>query len=127
MMNKKDILLAVCVLVAAGAGLLAVRLAGHSQGRQLRITVDGKEYGIWNLDEEQEIEVSTDRGYNRIEIRGNKACMKEADCPDGYCRRQGSISLTGETIICLPHRLVAEVLPDESGEEDVSLPDSVSE
>ena len=35
--------------------------------------------------------------------------MTEADCPDGYCKRQGEISTEKETIVCLPHKLVVEI------------------
>ena len=38
--------------------------------------------------------------------------------PDGYCKRQGTISRVNETIVCLPHKLVAEVESDGSTTDD---------
>ena len=42
--------------------------------------------------------------------------MGPADCPDGYCIRQGKITGKGQVIVCLPHRLVLEVTGEESGD-----------
>ena len=39
--------------------------------------------------------------------------MKDAECPDKLCMRQGAISRDGQTIVCLPHKLVVEVIGGE--------------
>lgn len=115
-MKKKDIILIGSILLAASVGWLALQLLGRQEGRTLRITVDGEEYGTWSLAEDDVIDVDTEYGHNRVRIESGKAYMEEADCPDGYCRKQGSVHTRAESIICLPHKLVAEVL-DESGRE----------
>mgnify|MGYP000590388048 CR=1 FL=1 len=35
--------------------------------------------------------------------------MKEADCPDKYCVKQGKITKTRQNIVCLPHKVVVEI------------------
>ena len=40
--------------------------------------------------------------------------MKEAGRPDKLCVKQGEISKAGESIICLPNRIIVSV---EGGEE----------
>ena len=35
--------------------------------------------------------------------------MISADCPDKLCVHQHAISANGETIVCLPNKVVAEV------------------
>ena len=47
--------------------------------------------------------------------------MAEADCADRYCMAYKPISKSGETIICLPHRLVVEV----AGDRESQLPDVI--
>jgi hypothetical protein len=42
--------------------------------------------------------------------------MKDADCPDKLCEKTGKISKNGETIVCLPHRVVVEI---QGGEGNV--------
>ena len=44
--------------------------------------------------------------------------MKEADCPDHLCMKQGEISHKGETIVCLPNRVVIEVESNQDSEFD---------
>ena len=49
-----------------------------------------------------------------IVIEKGEVYMEDADCPDKLCMKQGSISGTGQTIVCLPHKLVVTV---ENGKE----------
>jgi hypothetical protein len=35
--------------------------------------------------------------------------MTAADCPDKLCVKQRSIAKEGETIVCLPHRVVVKI------------------
>lgn len=55
---------------------------------------------------------------NLIEIDGDKIRIKEADCDDQICVRRGWASKNGETIVCLPHKLVIEVRSTDGSEED---------
>lgn len=71
----------------------------------IRITVDGEEYGTYNLDEDQVISIGD---TNVCEIRDGKAAMTEATCPDKLCMHQKAIDETGGTIICLPNKVVIE-------------------
>ena len=120
-MKKKDLILAGAVLLIAGILALALWLPKTENGNTLKITVDGKTYGTYSLAKDQTVKIETDHGTNTLVIENGSAHMEEADCPDGYCKRQGTISRVNETIVCLPHKLVAEVESDGSttdGAED---------
>jgi hypothetical protein len=41
--------------------------------------------------------------------------VEEASCPDGLCKSMGRISMSGQSIICLPNKVVIEIL-DKSRE-----------
>ena len=43
--------------------------------------------------------------------------MEEADCPDRLCMRRGAIRYAGDSIICLPNKVVVEI----SGEDALNL------
>lgn len=47
--------------------------------------------------------------YNLLMIRDGRAEISDANCPDKICVRSRAISREGESIICLPHRLVLSV------------------
>ena len=53
-------------------------------------------------------------GSNRIVIQDGFVYMADADCPDKLCERMGKISKTGENIVCMPHRVVVEIVGDGS-------------
>ena len=108
-MKKKDLILAGVVLLIAGILALSLRLPKTESGNTLKITVDGETYGTYSLAKDQTVKIETDHGTNTLVIENGSAHMEEADCPDGYCKRQGTISRVNETIVCLPHKLVAEV------------------
>ena len=117
-MKKRDILLAGGIVLVALVMLLAMHVTGETKGDQVQITVNGEIYGTYPLEKDQTIEVTEGEFHNVIRIEDGQAYMEEADCPDGYCKRQGTISRVNETIVCLPHKLVAEVESDGSTTDD---------
>lgn len=127
--KKKDFLLGGGILVVALVLFLVMRVTGSEEGSRIQVTVDGEVYGTYSLTEDQVIEVEEGDFYNRIRIEDGKAYMEEANCPDGYCERQGKISGGAQTIVCLPHKLVVEVLEtdDISGDSgENSAPDVIA-
>ena len=128
-MKKNDVILGGGILVIALVLFLVMHLTRNEAGNQIRITVDGAVYGTYSLEKDQVIEVKENDFYNRIRIQDGAAYMEEANCPDGYCEEQGKISGRTQTIVCLPHKLVVEVLDvnrleDDNAVEDV--PDTIS-
>lgn len=53
--------------------------------------------------------------YNKIIIESNKIKIDDSDCRDKICVKQGWISTGGQTIVCLPHRLIITI----EGESEV--------
>lgn len=83
------------------------------------VTQNGKTAGSYPLAGDNEL-VFTDSsgGRNVLCIKEGQAFMTEADCPDRLCIRQKSIAKNGESIICLPHKLVIEVRGSENAATD---------
>ena len=50
-----------------------------------------------------------DENCARVYRKNGEAYVSEADCPDGICAAHRPISHVGETIVCLPHRVVIKV------------------
>ena len=59
-----------------------------------------------------------ENGYNLLLIENGAASVTDATCPDQLCMWQRAISKNGESIICLPHRLVLQIEGEEEGELD---------
>lgn len=121
--RKKDLIFIFSILIFAVFLLLIQRVYGNAQDEadMVKITVDQKLYGTYDLNKNQTITIQNDFGINTIQIQNKDVWMEEADCPDGYCKEQGHISKNKQTIVCLPHKLVVEI----SDDSEKSEPDSV--
>ena len=129
MIKKRDIVL-ILALLAAVFFLFAVQADPDSaDGMRVRIVQNGKVIGEYPLTKERSVSVSGDSGTNLIVIDVGSVHMEEADCPDRYCIGQGPISRRPDTIVCLPHRLIVELVQggsSVSGEGTASREDAVS-
>ncbi len=115
--QKNDILLISAILLAAC--FLAVFFfvkEDSTEGAFLEITADGELYGRYPLNEDAVIEIN---GTNVCEISNGHVSMIEADCADKRCVRMKKISFEGESIICLPNRIVLKITGGASAEEGV--------
>ncbi len=109
MVKKGDIILSVGIIVLAIAFVLGFFLF-KTEGKQVVITVDGEVFGRYSISTDQEIEVKTERGVNIVAIYDGKVSVTAADCPDKYCVSHVAVNETGETVVCLPHRMIVEVV-----------------
>ncbi len=64
------------------------------------------------------IPIKSKYGYNLVEIGKDKVRIIDADCPDKLDVKRGWIKEAGETIVCLPNRLIVEIKGIEEKEID---------
>ena len=67
------------------------------------------------IDKEQEIKIND---TNCMIIKDGQADMIEADCPDQICVDHKTISKNKETIVCLPNKVIVEIVGGEDVEMD---------
>ncbi|MDE7414820.1 MAG: NusG domain II-containing protein [Lachnospiraceae bacterium] len=121
MFRERDFILITVIIVIAVVSSMLIAPAQRDAGATVRIIIDGELYGEYSLSEEQSIAIDGELGHNRLVIEDGSAYMAGADCPDKYCMDYKPIAKGGETIICLPHKLVVEV----TGTRDVQQPDVI--
>ncbi|MBR1643303.1 MAG: NusG domain II-containing protein [Butyrivibrio sp.] len=112
-MKKNDIILIAVILVMTIAVLLGMRIwqKNSTDGDAVAVvTIDGNVYGQYPLSEDitEKIELP-DGSYNILSISDGYASVSEASCPDQICVHHNHIKYQGETIVCLPNKLVVEV------------------
>lgn len=84
------------------------------------ISIDGEEVDRFVLAEDTPYMEKTyhpkKKQYNIVEIKGTQIRVREDNSPDQIAVHTGWISKPGQTSICLPHRLVIEIIgvPDEA-------------
>ena len=104
-----DIIL-VLVLLVVGLSVFLVISLSRDDGEAVLVKVGDEEVLRVSLSEDGEYSVNG--GSNILVIEDGNAYVKHATCPDGLCKRQGKISRAGERILCLPNRVIIEVLGD---------------
>ena len=67
--------------------------------------------------DEPEPKLADGANYNILSVIDGVAVMEAADCADQICVHHKPVSSNRESIICLPHRLVVEIIGDEKSDE----------
>lgn len=117
-MKKADKIL-ILVLLFLAVGFAVFFFLRADVGGYVRITADGEVKAELPLSEDTLFRVETDTGYNIITVQDGYVSMQEADCRDQICVEHKKIHLTGETIVCLPHKLVVEIVGEKEAEFDM--------
>ena len=110
--RKNDLVLIVAILLVLAIAAMALFFL-MQEGDTVVVLVDGEVWGEYALGEDQTVEIRTDMGYNLLVIQGGEASVREASCPDGICSSHRPVSREGESIICLPNRVVVEIRSDD--------------
>lgn len=142
--RKADmILIAGCLLAAVLAGVF---LSVHRRaGSMVRISCDGEEAAVLAFDGSAqkryylirytdgkavvescgEEPAASEEGFNLLSVTDGTVRMEAADCKDQICVRHRAVSAEGESIICLPHKVVVEITgkggqsgPKKAGQRD---------
>lgn len=114
MIKKADIILLI-VILAVGIPMSVLSLTAGTGGDKVKISADGQVYGIYPLDEDGEIEVTEDGHTNHITIKDGQVSMSYSTCRNQVCVNTGAISKTKDSIVCLPNRVVVEIISHGSG------------
>lgn len=113
-MKKGDMVIIVIVIILSFTPYGAFYLVnGKDYDKTMaEIKVDGEIYKTINLSEnkgKQRFTIKNHHGENLITVEDNKIKMEDADCPDKVCIKPGFIYKPGQTLVCLPHKVVIEI------------------
>ena len=114
--RKADIVLFLCLVFLGFLSIFVVRQIS-GKGDSVEITVNGSLYGVYPLSVDRTLEVSTEFGNNVVVISENSVQVTESDCPNHDCEGFGKIRTSGQTIICIPNRLVVAIVAADGENE----------
>lgn len=118
-MKKNDFLLIGIIIFVAVAIYSVNRFYIQKPGDTVEVTVDGKPYMTLPLAQDTQITIQgVNGGTNQLIIKDGYADMIEASCPDDLCVHQKSIHYNGEKIICLPNKVMVEVISKNKSSVD---------
>lgn len=112
---KKADLFLIAILIIIGIILsIIIYLPRTSSGNFVEVRLDGEKIAIYPLDTERTETIPAENGINTFQIKDGIVTMTDADCNDRVCVAMKSISRSGETIVCLPHKLVLEIVTNSN-------------
>lgn len=111
-MNKNDFKMISIVIIVIGILFLLYFINSKKAsnalvyyGSDIILTID--------LNIDKEYIVQGDNGEVKIEVKNKQIRVNEENSPYHLCSKQGYISKTGESIICLPNKIIIELPNDE--------------
>ena len=107
-MNKSDIKLVIVLLIVSIIGVIVFKLVGESGGSAL-VYHDGELIKTIDLSIDNKYVVNGDNGDVVIVVSGGKIKVDEENSPLHLCSKQGYISNTYESIVCLPNKIVINI------------------
>lgn len=119
-MKKNDWILISVIAFLALALVVFLNVSRHT-GAYAVVSVDKSEVKRLSLFRDATYRIEGVGGYNELVIEGGEAYLSDADCPDKLCMKMGRISKEGQSIICLPHRVVVEIEGGEENDVDVVI------
>lgn len=101
-MRKKEIIF-ITIILLLSTGWLFLQQRQKVAAGQVIVQLEGEIFGTYTLEEQQWITI---KDHNLLEINEGKIRMKEAQCPDQICVKQGWINKEGDSIVCLPNKVI---------------------
>lgn len=125
LLNKTDILFLAVLMLVGIAITIWIFFPRQGNATHLEVRQNGSVIMTLPLDTDTE-QTITDKngGTNRFRIENRSVIMLDADCGDHTCIHTGRISRSGESIVCLPHRLALQITASVSPSQN-QAPDAV--
>lgn len=109
-MNKHDCILITIVLIVVGSIFLLFKV--NEKKNNLNALVYYEDDLVLTIDlnkSEQTYEVNGYNGIVYIDAGNGKVKVEDEDSPLHLCSKQGYISKSYETIVCLPNKIVVKI------------------
>ena len=119
--RRLDIIILIVLIVIAIGSWIAVTVLFDVNGDYVEVIVDNHVQKVISLNDDGEYQVDDGEYSNIITIKNREVYMKSSDCPDQICVKQSKIKKQGESIICLPHKLVIRIASEEYPEVDSNV------
>ena len=110
------ILLAVCsfslanhLLFSEPAAKVEVAVIDNTSNKTVLETFPLSQNTTYTIITESETDGET-QGTNILNIQDGNVWISEANCPNHDCVKQGTISMNGEMLVCLPHRVTVSII-----------------
>lgn len=120
-LKKGDAVILILLIVAALGWFIKDFIWPDNIDKHAVIKVDSQIFDTLSLDnnnEHLEIPVNLpDNNYVHIVMEKDKIWVEDASCPDKVCVKTGTITKSGQSIVCLPNKTVVYI--EGTGKTDI--------
>lgn len=114
-----DMCIYIFLAVFALIGFLGMKSMVTTDGqRAVVVLIDGEEIDRIPLEpnmEPREIRIDAgDGNYNILHVDYEDVRIVDASCRDSLCIKQGSIEYPGQSIVCLPNKVVIKIIGEDT-------------
>ena len=110
--RKEIIIVAVLILISLAIIGAHIFISNTKNAKTVRITQNNQVIMNLPLDKDTEKTINNEEGYNIVVIKDKKVYVREADCKNQICVNTKAIANVGESVVCLPHHLIIEIVPE---------------
>lgn len=108
--RRNEIFLVTGLLLTALLCFAFIRLQTSKTVTTAEVSVDGEVLAAYPLDQNtDEIITGYRGGTNHLIIKDGGVSITEASCPDKVCVRQGTVKESGQTLVCLPNKVIVTI------------------
>lgn len=121
-MKKADYILMVGILIFGLLFTIFYRriFVADADASVVYVYVDNTLYESIPLENNGVYEIKSEDGNNQITIDNGQVYVSESDCDGRDCVKMGRISKSGETICCLPHKLIIKIKASDNSVDTVA-------
>lgn len=112
-MNRADKILIISIVVISFVCFIWI-FVSKSPGKQALVYYQDKLILTVDLNLTKTYTVKGELGKVVIQTKEGKIKVEEENSPRHLCSRQGWVSTTYESIVCLPNKIVIQITSDES-------------
>lgn len=113
--KKADIILFTVLIILAISSFFLYRSLFSDKGAYVEISMNGKKIQTLSLEKNTTFEIkNSEGGINVLHIKNQRAYITSANCTDKLCVHQKAIHMEGESLICLPHKVIVTVVSSKN-------------
>lgn len=106
--KKSDIILMISIVIIGLISAVYISLA-KTKGDKVEIKVNNRIYGTYSLYIDRTVVVEGKNSKNIVTIKDGSVKMSSASCKNQICVHHSPISKAGESIICLPNKVIVRI------------------
>lgn len=111
MKHKRELFLIAGLVLMALIWSVGQKILHSEPPTFAQVSVNGTVTASLDLKQDTEITVTEKGGgYNKLIVRNGEVWCDSASCPDKVCVQQGKKSHNGDTIACLPNKMIVTIV-----------------